>query len=156
MKIWNIGNRVSPITLKLFYTPVEDGSYYVVPTVRPSVRASVCLFVWPSVILSCPLHNSVTVQNIFMKLVTNINNHQTICREQEPTLHLQFLRNYGLLEFLCPATKSGGVICYTLRTFECLSVRLSVRPSVRQRLNIRVRSITLIPFEIISRNLVQM
>ena len=32
--------------------------------------------------------------------------------------------------FLCPATKSGGVLCYTLRTFECLSVRLSVRPSV--------------------------
>ena len=59
-------------------------------------------------------------------------------------------------KFLCPATKSGGVLCYTLRTFECLSVRLSVRPSVRQRLNIRVRSITLIPFEIISRNLVQM
>ena len=32
--------------------------------------------------------------------------------------------------FLCPATKSGGVLCYTLRTFECLSVRLSIRPSV--------------------------
>ena len=57
--------------------------------------------------------------------------------------------------FLCPATKSGGVLCYTLRTFECLSVRLSVRPSVRQRLIIRVRSITLIPFKIISRNLAQ-
>ena len=28
--------------------------------------------------------------------------------------------------FLCPATKSGGVLCYTLRTFECLSVRPSV------------------------------
>ena len=61
----------------------------------------------------------------------------------------------SFLAFLCPATKSGGVLCYTLRTFECLSVRLSVRPSVRQRLIIRVRSITLIPFEIISRNLAQ-
>ena len=30
---------------------------------------------------------------------------------------------------LCPATKSGGVLCYTLRTFECLSVRPFVRPS---------------------------
>ena len=30
---------------------------------------------------------------------------------------------------LCPATKSGGVLCYTLRTFECLSFRLSVYPS---------------------------
>ena len=48
--------------------------------------------------------------------------------------------------FLCPATKSGGVLCYTLRTLECLSVCLSVR----QRLIIRVRSITLIPLEIIS------
>ena len=27
--------------------------------------------------------------------------------------------------FLCPATKSGGVLCYTLQTFECLSVRPS-------------------------------
>ena len=36
-----------------------------------------------------------------------------------------------LLHLLCPATKSGGVLCYTLRTFECLSVCLSVRPSVR-------------------------
>ena len=35
----------------------------------------------------------------------------------------------GLMAFLCPATKSAGVLCYTLRTFECLSVRLSVRPS---------------------------
>ena len=32
---------------------------------------------------------------------------------------------------------------------------LSVCPSVCQRLNIRVRSITLIPFEIISQNLVE-
>ena len=51
------------------------------------------------------------------------------------------------MSFLCPATKSGGVLCYPLRTFECLSVR--------QRLIIRVRFITLIPFEIISRNLAQ-
>ena len=26
---------------------------------------------------------------------------------------------------LCPATKKGRVLCYTLRTFECLSVRPS-------------------------------
>ena len=66
--------------------------------------------------------------------------------------------------FLCPATKNGRVLCYTLRTFECLSVhlsvrpsvRLSVRPSLRQRLIIPVRCITLIPFKIISRNLAQM
>ena len=37
--------------------------------------------------------------------------------------------NIFLAMFLCPTTKSGGVLCYTLRTFECLSVRLSVRPS---------------------------
>ena len=34
------------------------------------------------------------------------------------------------INFLCLATKSGGVLCYTLRTFECLSIRPSVRPSV--------------------------
>ena len=57
------------------------------------------------------------------------------------------LRNIIYHLSLCPATKSGGVLCYTLRTFECLSVR--------QRLIIHVRSITLIPFEIISRSLAQ-
>ena len=67
------------------------------------------------------------------------------------------------LQFLCPATKSGGVLCYTLRHFECLSIRLSVhlcislsvRLSVCQWFIIHVRSITLIPFEIISRNMAQ-
>ena len=39
---------------------------------------------------SCPLHNFDTVQNIFMKLCGNINHHQTMCREQEPYLHLHF------------------------------------------------------------------
>ena len=83
--------------------------------VRPSVRPSVCLSVRPSVGLSvrpsvrpsarpsvnflCPLHTSVTVQEIFMKLGTNINHRQTMCREQKPTLHLHFLRNYGPLKF---------------------------------------------------------
>ena len=32
--------------------------------------------------------------------------------------------------WLCPATKSGGVLCYTLQQFECLSIGLSVHPSV--------------------------
>ena len=39
--------------------------------------------------------------------------------------------------FYAPPPESGGVLCYTLRNFECPSVRpsvcLSVRPSVRQR-----------------------
>ena len=51
-----------------------------------------------------------------------------------------------------PPQKVAG---YYVIPSELLSVCPSVRPSVRQRLNIRVRSITLIPFEIISRNLVQ-
>ena len=55
--------------------------------------------------------------------------------------------------FYAPPQKVAG---YYVIPSECLSVRLSVRPSVRQRLNIRVRSITLIPFDIKSRNLVQM
>ena len=74
-----------------FYTPVKDGSYYVVPSVRSYVR--------PSINFSCPLHNSDSVKDVFMKLGTNINHHQTMCREQEMTLHLLFLRNYCLLKF---------------------------------------------------------
>ena len=35
--------------------------------------------------------------------------------------------------FYAPPPESGGVLCYTLRNFECPSVRLSVRPSIRQR-----------------------
>ena len=57
--------------------------------------------------------------------------------------------------FYAPPQKVAG---YYLIPSELLSVCPSVRPSVRrpsvhQRLIIRVRSITLIPFEIISRNL---
>ena len=46
----------------------------------------------------------------------------------------------SILSFLlCPATKSGGVLCYTLQTFECLSVRPSVCPSVRPSVYLSVR-----------------
>ena len=51
-----------------------------------------------SVNFSCLLHNSNTVQDIVMKLGTNINRHQTMYREQELTLHLHFLQNYGPLK----------------------------------------------------------
>ena len=58
--------------------------------------------------------------------------------------------------------KWQGIMLYppnfgvSVRPSVCPSVRLSVRPSVRpSRLIIRVRSITLIPLEIISRNLAQ-
>ena len=44
-----------------------------------------------------------------------------------PVLPVYFARLACL--FLCPATKSGGVLCYTLRTFERLSVCPSVHPS---------------------------
>ena len=54
--------------------------------------------------------------------------------------------------FYAPPQEVAG---YYVIPSELLSVCPSVCPSVRQRLNIRVRSITLIPFEIISRNLAQ-
>ena len=57
-----------------FYTPIQNRSYYVVP--------SVCL----SVYFLSPLHNSDTVQDIFMKLGTNINHHQTITRIDTPSV----------------------------------------------------------------------
>ena len=40
-------------------------------------------------------------------------------------------RNFKKSCFYAPPPESGGVLCYTLRNFECPSVRLSVRPSVR-------------------------
>ena len=40
-----------------------------------------------------------TVQDVFIKLLTNINHHQMMCREQEPTLYLHFLGNYVPLNF---------------------------------------------------------
>ena len=52
--------------------------------------------------------------------------------------------------FLCPATKK--VAGYYVIPSDILSVCPSVRPSVVHH---RVRSITLIPFEIISQNLVE-
>ena len=58
--------------------------------------------------------------------------------------------------FYAPPQKVAGYYVIPSELLSvCLSVRPSVCPSVRQRLNIHVRSITLIPFEIISRNLVQ-
>ena len=113
----------------LSYTPIKDGSYYVVSSVRPSVRPLTFrvryitlipfkIFSWNLVqvyiiIRQCaqnknrhytyifygiiPLwifsyENRVcfdTVENIFMNLCTNINNHQTMCRW-----------NYAPLKFL--------------------------------------------------------
>ena len=69
--------------------PVKDGLYYAMPSIRPC----------QSVNFPCLLHNSVTVQDIFMKLGTNMNHHQMMCREQESTLYLQFLRNNDPLKF---------------------------------------------------------
>ena len=60
----------------------------------PSICPSIC----PSVNFLCPLRNSDTIEDIFMKLGTNIKHHQTMCREQESTLHLHFLRNCGPLK----------------------------------------------------------
>ena len=60
------------------------------------------------------------------------------------------------LDLYAPPQKVAGYYVIPSELLSvCPSVCPSVRPSVRQRLIIRVRSITLIPFEIISRNLAQ-
>ena len=56
------------------------------PPARPSVRP--LTFRVRSITL-------LPFKNIFMKLGTNINHHQTMCREQEPTFHLHF---YGIID----------------------------------------------------------
>ena len=78
-----------------FFTPVKDGSYYVMPSVRLSVCPSIC----PSINFSCLLHNSITLQHIFMNLGTNMTHHQTMCREQEPHSTYIFRGNNGPLKF---------------------------------------------------------
>ena len=50
-------------------------------------------------------------------------------------MHIVFSESWNYFlslfsHFYAPPPESGGVLCYTLRNFECPSVRLSVRPSV--------------------------
>ena len=86
------GEEFDFVIFAIFIRPSKTSRIMSCPlSIRPSFRLSVYF--------SCPLHNSDTVQDIFMKLGTNINHHQTMCREQEPTLHLHFLRNYAPLNF---------------------------------------------------------
>ena len=59
-----------------------------------SCPLSVSQSVFPSINFLCPLHNSDTVQDIFMKVGTNIKHQQMICTEQEPKIHLHF---YGIM-----------------------------------------------------------
>ena len=72
--------------------------YYVIPSELLSVCLSVCPSVRPSAVdHSCPLYNFDTVQDNFTKLGRNIKHDQTTCRDQQPSLHLHFLRNYSPL-----------------------------------------------------------
>ena len=98
-------------------------------------------------LISYPLYISFTPDRIFIKLgshvrlsktecIINVSGPEVIKHFYAHMLEHKFLnahkhKNIMKFSFLCPATKSGGVLCYTLRTFECLSVRLSVCPSVR-------------------------
>ena len=70
-----------------------------------------------------------------------------ICREESWFCEKMKIEYFS--RFYAPPQKVAGY-------YVIPSELLSFCPSVRQRLNIRVRSITLIPFDIISRNLVQM
>ena len=73
---------------------LNDNSVYAAIFIRQSKMGRIMLCppsVCPSVDFPCPLHNSDTVQDIFMKHGTNINYHQTMYREQESTLHLPYI-----------------------------------------------------------------
>ena len=67
-----------------------------------------------SVTKSCPLCNSKTVRDIFMKLYTNVKQHETTCRAQEPYLWIVYFWSYGPLKlkivdfaiWLCPLCNS--------------------------------------------------
>ena len=96
IKLYRAKNNMCFYSLRLdlsFILKSNTSRIMLCPTfVRPSVRP--LAFRFRSIY-------SDTVQDIFKKkkLGKIINNYQTICREQEPTLHLHILRNYGLLNF---------------------------------------------------------
>ena len=82
------------VSFSFFICPWKTGR---IMLCHPSVHLSVCPSVHP--LTFCVHSITDTVQDIFIKLGTNINHHQTMCRKQEPTLHLHFLQNYGPLKF---------------------------------------------------------
>ena len=61
---------------------------------------------------------------------------QTLTEKEERRMK-KVRKTVYIIPYYAPPPESGGVLCYTLRNFECPSVRpsvcLSVRPSVRQR-----------------------
>ena len=117
IKLYRAKNNMWFYSLRLdlsFILKSKTGRIMLCPTfVRPSVR--------PLTFCIRSIYSD-TVQDIFMKLGTIINNYQTICREQEPTLHLHILRNYIPLNFFswnsCPLYKfdTGGNVFIKLCT----------------------------------------
>ena len=69
------GGTFVAVSFVLFIRPSKTGRIMSCPpSFRLPFRLSVIYF-------SCALHNSDTIQDIFMILGTNINHYQTICRE---------------------------------------------------------------------------
>ena len=63
-------------------------------------------------------------------------------------VHLFVLHVFIFVLFIPHHTKSGGVLCYTLRIWSvCPSVRLSIHPSA-----LRFRALTLVHFDLFSSN----
>ena len=72
------------------------------PPHPPVGLGNILFLLWSSVHLSvtksCPLCNSKTVRDIFMKLYTNVKQQETTCRAQEPWLWIAYFWSYGPLE----------------------------------------------------------
>ena len=104
--------------------------YYVIPSeilsVRPSVRPSVC----PSVRLSVSAHHHSCIGNssysfrpILLKFTGVL---RMVWRYAYCFFRILKLFFITFSHFYAPPPESGGVLCYTLRNFECPSVRPSV------------------------------
>ena len=101
-------DTVQNIFIKLCtkYKPLSDDVHRKRTEAPPtSLRncASLKFFPWKS----CPLYNFNTIKNIFMKLCTNINRCQKMCKKRKRTITTPtFLRNYAPLKFFlwksCP------------------------------------------------------
>ena len=90
--------------------------YYVIPSEILSVQSSVQLFEPTSaqVGIYCVGHILATSHRVcFIPSITMIKMNGSCW---------VFFLLFGTCTFLCPTTKSGKVLCYTIRNFECPSV----------------------------------
>ena len=96
-------------------------------------------FFFQTVLVTMETSQTSTTHRRRINISNSKNMHFKAKYEFQMILFLKALEKYFISQdimmscksFYAPPPESGGVLCYTLRNFECPSVRLSVCPSVR-------------------------